>query len=130
MTPPWIKAVFWLSAVYDAALGAAFLLAGDALFARFEVPPPNHPGYIQFPALLLLIFALMYARIALAPSSRRELMIYGIGLKLAYTGVTFYHYFAGSIPSMWMPFAYADLVFLVLFIIAWRLTGKAASNQT
>ena len=129
MSRTWIKAVFWLSAVYDAALGLAFLVAGNALFARFDVPPPNHPGYIQFPALLLLIFACMYARIALAPALRRELMIYGIGLKLAYCGVVFYHQVTAGIPSLWMPFAYADLVFIVLFSAAWKLTAKEAASQ-
>jgi hypothetical protein len=83
---------------------------------------------VQFPALLLIVFGVMYARIAMDPVGRRELMVYGIGLKLAYTGVTFFHFFAGSMPSMWMPFAYADLVFLVLFVVAWRQTGAGSSD--
>ena len=122
----WIKTTFWIGALYDGVLGLAFLFAGHSIFAHFEVPPPNHAGYMQFPALLLILFAILYARIAAAPVARRELMIYGIGLKVAFTGVCFYHYFSGSIPGMWMPFAYADLVFLVLFVMAWKKTGSVA----
>ena len=128
MNASWIQGVFWISAIYDLVLGLAFLVAGSAIFAHFEVPPPNHPGYVQFPALLLIVFGVLYARIAMDPVGRRELMPYGIGLKLAYTGVTFFHYFTGSMPSMWMPFAWADLVFLVLFVVAWKKTGAAATT--
>lgn len=122
----WIKVTFGVSALYDGVLGLAFLLAGHSIFARFEVPPPNHAGYLQFPSLLLLVFAVLYARIATDPVGRRELMPYGIGLKVAYCGVCFYHFFRGDIPGMWMPFAWADLVFLVLFVLAWKKTGAGS----
>lgn len=59
----WIKTTFWIGALYDGILGLAFLFAGHSIFAHFEVPPPNHPGYLQFPALLLIIFAILASAI-------------------------------------------------------------------
>jgi hypothetical protein len=129
MNHRWISVIFGASAIYDFVLGAAFLFAGGEVFERFEVTPPNHPGYLQFPALLLIIFGVMFARIAMNPRGLRELMLYGIGLKLAYVGVVFFHHFSGGIPSMWLPFAYLDLAFLAGFILAWKCTGVAGSLE-
>ena len=112
----WIRLVFWLSALYDFVLGIAFLFAAQSLFAHFEVEPPNHLGYVHFPALLLIIFAMMYGRIALDPVENRAFIPYGIGLKAAYAGVAIFHNLTDGIPAMWMPFAYIDLVFLIVFV--------------
>lgn len=128
-TPRWIKAVFLLSGVYDAVLGLAFLGWAPALFAACDVPPPNHPGYVQFPALLLLVFGAMFMRIASDPVRHRELMPYGMGLKAAYAGVVLFHAAQGGIPAIWVPFAWADLVFLLLFAAAWRTTAPAPAQS-
>jgi hypothetical protein len=122
MKTKWIRWFFGLAALYDGVLGALFLAAAPWLFELVKVTPPNHYGYVQFPALLLLVFAMMFARIACNPQRHRELMLYGAGLKAAYCGVVLYHYFLGNIPWVWVPFAYADLAFLVLFLVAWMQT--------
>ena len=46
-----IKVLFRIAGLYDAVLGAVFLIAPAALFAYVRVEPPNHFGYVQFPAL-------------------------------------------------------------------------------
>jgi hypothetical protein len=114
-----VRILFVLAAVYDGALGLAFLLNGPGLFERFNVTAPNHWGYIQFPALLILVFALMFLAIAARPRANRGLIWYGVLLKMSYCGVIFRHWFGGGIPWMWKPFAIADLGFLILFVIAW-----------
>ncbi len=124
MKPSWISAVFWASAIYDCLLGLVFLVTAQTVFELFGVPLSNHPGYIQFPALILILFGIMFARIALDPVGNRSLMPYGIGLKGAYAGLVLFHQFTGGIPSMWLPFAYIDLVFIVGFVTAWRAAGK------
>ena len=127
MKTKWIRWLFGLAALYDGVLGVLFLAAAGWVFDAFKITPPNHYGYVQFPALLLLIFAIMFARIAFNPQRLRELMLYGAGLKTAYCGVVFYHDFLSDIPWVWVPFAYADVVFLVLFLVAWMQT-KPPSN--
>ena len=54
---------------------------------------------------------------------RRELMLYGMALKVSYCSVAFWHQFHGGIPIMFVPWAWADLVFLMLFIVAWKQTA-------
>ena len=98
-TKQMISVLFFLAAVYDGVLGGVFLLAPSVIFQRFEVPPPNHFGYVQFPALLLLIFAWMYASVAYAPEKNSSLIPYGIALKVAYCGLVFYYWFTVDIHS-------------------------------
>ena len=119
----WIKPLFIIAALYDGILAIAFLFFSSALFQWFAVTPPNHLGYVKFPALLLLIFAAMFFRIAGDPVKNRDLIPYGIALKIAYSGTAFWYQVTQGIPSMWIPWAWADLGFLVLFVIAWKSTA-------
>lgn len=117
-----VRALFIVGGLYDGLLGLAFLAAGPRLFDRFGVTPPNHWGYVQFPALLLIVFAIMFFQIAADPHGRRGLIPYGIMLKVSYLAVTAYHWLGGALPWMWKPFTIADLAFLVLFSWAWAAT--------
>lgn len=125
----WIRWLFGIAAVYDGALGLVFIFAAERVFAMFDVTPPNHYGYVQFPAFLLMVFAGMFAQIAASPMRRREWMPFGAGLKAAYSGVVFYHVLFGRIPSVWVPFAYADAVFLALFLLAWWKTKPTEARR-
>jgi hypothetical protein len=112
--------LFLLAAAYDGVLGLAFLVAHDAVFQWFNVTPPNHPGYVQFPAALLLVFAILFAAVARNPEANRNLIPYGMLLKVSYCGVAFWHWFKVGIPNLWKPWAIADFAFLVLFYAAYR----------
>ena len=114
-----IAGLFIVAALYDGLLGAVFLFAGARVFDWCGVTPPNHLGYVQFPAALLIVFAAMFAAIAADPVRNYNLIPYGILLKLSYCGVVLFHWFTAGIPNMWKPFCFADLVFLVLFAWAW-----------
>jgi ammonia channel protein AmtB len=120
-----IAALFLIAAAYDGILGLAFLVAHDALFQWFNVTPPNHPAYVEFPAALLIIFALMFAAVARDPKANANLIPYGMLLKLSYCTTAFWYWFRTGIPNMWKPWAFLDLVFLVLFYAAYRQLGKA-----
>jgi len=124
-----VSALFYLAALYDGVLGAAFLVAAPALFEWVGVAPPNHFGYVHFPAALLIVFALMFISIARDPVGNRRLILYGILLKVSYCAVAFYHWVAGGIPFIWKPFAIADLVFLVLFVWASMVLSKQADSE-
>ena len=124
-----VSALFVTAALYDGLLGLAFLIAPGAVFNTFAVTPPNHFGYVQFPAALLLVFALMFAAVAKDPVRNRGLIPYGMLLKLAYCGVTFAYWFTGGIPVMWKPFAVADLVFLAFFAWAYLSLGQTANRE-
>ena len=119
--PKWIPALFWIAAAYDAVLGVVFLLHPGWAFEVFEVTPPNHMGYVQFPAALLIIFANMFAAIARSPLANRGLIIYGILLKAAYCGVTSFYWITEGLPGMWKPFVLIDLAMAALFVLAYSL---------
>lgn len=120
----WTKPLYVVAALYDCVLGLAFLFFPMAIFAFYGVEPPNHAAYVQFPALLLLIFAALFMRIASNPARNHELIPYGIALKISYSGLAFWHASTTGIPSMWIPWAWADLVFLILFVISWLKLRK------
>ncbi len=121
-----VKGLFVIAAIYDGVLGLLFLFFPGLAFEMFEVTAPNHFGYVQFPAILLLIFAAMFWRVAQDPIPNRFIMLYGVALKTGYSGLVFYYMLTTGVPQMWVPWAWADLVFLALFLISWNYTGKLA----
>jgi hypothetical protein len=116
----WRKWLFVVAAIYDGIIGLLFLFFWRELFTHFQITPPNHGGYVQFPALLLVIFGWMFLRIAQNPDGNRGLIDFGIALKVAYSGIVFWYGLTSGVPRMWVWFAWIDLGFLVLFIIARR----------
>ena len=118
-----VRGLFLIAALYDGVLGLIFLFQPGLAFELFEVVPPNHFGYVQFPAILLLIFAAMFLRVARDPMPNRFIMLYGVALKTGYSGLVFYYLLTAGVPAMWVPWAWADLVFLVLFVLSWHYTG-------
>ena len=131
--PKWIAPLFWLAAVYDGVLGFLFMAAPNLPFEVFGVTPPNHPGYVQFPAALLVIFALMFAVVALDPVRNRNLIPYGILLKVAYCSVASLHWLTIGIPAMWKPLVVVDLVMGLLFVwayVALAPRSESAEEQT
>jgi len=110
---------FGLAAIYDGLLGATFLVASGTLFEWFGVTPPNHYGYVHFPAALLIVFALMFMAVAMNPVKNRNLIPYGVLFKVSYCGVVLFHWLTAGIPGMWKPLCLVDLVFLIFFVWAW-----------
>ena len=115
-----VRAVFVLSGLYDGLLGLAFFIAPATVFRLAGVTPPTHFGYVQFPALLLFVFGIMFFRIAANPLARREQIPYGMALKASYFGMGFWYQFHGGVPKLWVPWAYADVMFFLLFAWAWK----------
>ena len=123
----WIRILLILCGLFDGVVGAIFAIAPAAMFRIFGVAPPNHYGYVQFPALLLLIFAWIFFRSAADPVKRREQILYGVALKAAYSGLVFWYQFHGGVPSLWIPWAWADAAFLVLLLVAWKAVPRPES---
>jgi hypothetical protein len=121
-----IPLLFAVAALYDGLLGAAFLIYPRQLFEYFQVTPPNHYGYVQFPAAILIIFALMFLAVAVRPIANRNLIPYGILLKVSYCAVVFAYWFTAGLPNIWKPFAICD----ALFAIAFAAAALALSHPT
>lgn len=125
--PKWIKPLFVVVGLYDGVLGILFLAIPFQLFKLFNVTPPNHIGYVQFPAMLLIVFAIMFFNVAIDPASNRNLIFYGILLKFAYCSIILYYWFLHQMPYMWVPFAYFDLACMIAFIFAYKVTRESAA---
>lgn len=114
-----IRALFVIAGVYDFAIGLVFLLFGARLFEAAGVPQPNHWGYIQFGALMLMIFGAMFLAVARDPAGNRNLIPYGILLKLSYSALAGYYWATTDCPTLFKPFVVIDVVMLVLFWLAY-----------
>jgi hypothetical protein len=113
-----IKMLFIISALYDFILGIIFLIGFKQIYNHFNITLPNHDGYVQFGAALVTIFGIGFWFVAQDPQRNRDIIKMGILLKLSYSGVAFYHAALGNLPGIWLPFAWFDAIFLILFILA------------
>lgn len=122
-----ISILFYLTAAFDGILGLTFLFFPKLAFDIYNVTYPNHWGYIQFPAALLVIFGCMFLVIAKKPLENRNLIPYGIGLKFSYSILVFIYWALAGLPNMWKPFAFADTIVGILFIWSYVYLGKVKS---
>ena len=114
-----VRIVYGLAAAYDGLLGLAFLVAGPQIFDLLHITPPNHWGYVHFSAGLLVIFGYMFLTIARQPVENRNLVIFGVLLKVCYVLTVVWHSYQGYVPPIWKYFAVADVIFAFLFL--WSL---------
>jgi hypothetical protein len=119
----WVRIVLILCGIFDGVVGVVFVAVPATMFHIFGAVPPNDYGYVQFPALLLLIFAVIFFRAAADPVKRRDQILYGVALKASYSGLVFWYQFHGGVPSLWIPWAWADAAFLLLLLLAWKATA-------
>ena len=124
-----IAALFLVAALYDGLLGAVFLIAPGWVYEQAQVTPPNHWGYVQFPAALLIVFACMFVAVAINPIANRNLIVYGVLLKVSYCGLAFWYWFSAGIPGLWKPFAIIDFIMAALFALSYREIGTRGSSH-
>ena len=128
MTLPTIRLLFIAAGLYDFIIGLTFLFFGPQLFDAASVPQPNHWAYIQFGSLMLMVFGTMFFAVAFDPVANRNLMPYGMLLKLSYTGLAAYYWINIDCPFLFKPFAVIDAVMFVLFLIAYRGGPRRAGS--
>lgn len=114
-----IRILYGVAAAYDGLLGLAFLMAGPRIFDCLGITPPNHWGYVHFSAGLLVIFGFMFLNIARQPFANRNLVVYGILLKICYVSTVVWNSYHVNVPMIWKYFAVADVAFALLFL--WSL---------
>lgn len=129
MTLSQVRVLFTVAGFYDFIIGLTFLLAGAQLFDWAGVPHPNHWAYVQFASLLLIIFGLMFLTISWDPVANRNLIPFGMLLKISYTGLVAYYWSTGECPLLFKPFAIIDGIMLVLFSGALIMRPKPALSN-
>ncbi len=125
-----ISIFYYFSAAYDGILGLVFLFFSLPIYSWYEIPPPNHIGYVHFPAALLIVFALMFISIARYPLRNRNLIPYGVLLKVSYCSTVFWHWSTVGIPDMWKSFAIFDACFGLLFVWTYIILGRKLTGSS
>ena len=118
-----VSPLFVVAGLYDFLIGITFLFFGAKLFDAATVPQPNHWGYIQFGSLMLMIFGAMFFAVARDPVANRNLIPFGILLKLSYAGLAGYYWATTGCPTLFKPFVVIDAVMLILFWMAYGALG-------
>lgn len=124
-----ISALFYFSSAYDISLGVLFLTFAPWFFRVLNIDPPNHWAYVHFPALLLITFGIMFYKISEKPIHNRNLIPYGIMLKISYVSVVGLYTLLAQMPDMWKPFAVADFLMLLGFIWSYQKLEVKNSPQ-
>lgn len=120
---------FLFAAIYDGLLGLAFFLFYPRIYAWFGITLPNHPGYVQLPALFIAIMGLADYYVYRNMMRNRDIVKIRILMKLAYSLSCFYHYFFGSLPTLWVNIAVFNFVFLVPYILFLRASAASAASE-
>jgi hypothetical protein len=92
-----------------------------------QMPPPiTHPDYFYGFVGLALVWNLLFLLIGSNPIKHRTLMLFALLEKLSYGGVVPILYALGRVPLSVLAVGSIDLVWLVLFAIAY---GKTPAGQ-
>ena len=116
---------FLFAAMYDGLLGLSFFFFYERIYQSFAITLPNHPGYVQLPALFIAIMGLADYFVYLDPLRNRDIVKIRILMKLTYSLLCFYHYFFGSLPTLWICLAVFNFVFIGPYLLFLR--GRSAS---
>lgn len=120
---------FLFAAIYDGLLGLSFFLFYPRIYAWFGITLPNHPGYVQLPALFIAIMGLADYYVYRDMMRNRDIVKIRILMKLAYSLSCFYHYFFGSLPVLWVNIAVFNFIFLVPYVLFLRASAASAASE-
>lgn len=118
--PGW-RTFFLLAAIYDIVLGLLFLVFGEAILEAIGMDLPPHSAYINLAAVFVVVQGLSYWFVFRDPLANLGMVRVGVLYKLAYSGLALYYLVIGQLPSVfWIPWALADALFLVGFVLFLR----------
>lgn len=111
------KALFFLGAIYDWAIGFAFLFFYVPIFSYFDVDYSCHPAFISLSAAFVFVLGFGYYMIYKNMKRNRDLVIMGTMYKIAYAGVIAYYLAIGLTPRpVFTIFGICDFSFAILSI--------------
>jgi hypothetical protein len=120
MSLPAVKLLFLVAGLYDLILGLGFALFYQTIYGWFAIDLPSHPAYVQLPALLSMVFGIGFLLVAADPVANRSIIFLGVLMKVVYSALILGHWLSDQVPPLYVAFAVLDVVFAVLFIMAFR----------
>lgn len=115
------KMLFVGMGIYDFLLGLIFLFFYQSIFKKFNIPLPNHPGYILVPALFLISGAIGEFLIAKNLLRNIDLALVRLLMKISFTGALLYCYFMYDISKMFLIIGLFSITGIVIntFYMHW-----------
>ena len=130
----WYRTLFWISAVYDLALGIVFLFFFRTVFDWLGIADtlPTQTSFISLIAVFLFVIGVAYVLIALGDlHQNKDLITVGILYKLAYFSVALWYLIDGLYPHIiffWV-FGVADFLFALAMIECRVFLSRHAPGQ-
>jgi hypothetical protein len=120
------KIIFWIAGIWGLLMITPLYFIFDSI-SRNDPPPITHPGFYYGFAAVALAWQIAFFFIATDPSRFRPLMIPSILEKLAYGGTVALLVLQGRMHRADFVFGAADLLFALLFVIAyWKTPSRTA----
>ena len=124
MSLKWMKLLFALAGIYNFFLGLAFFAWHETIFPLLDIEPAGHPTYIEFSALMVAMFGVMFLQISTNPARFRNMIPYGMAEKGIFAGLALFYMITTGVSAIWIPLAVIDFAFLAIFTLAWiSVTG-------
>ncbi len=118
------RSFFLAAAIYDMALGLAFLLAGETILDAIGMALPPHIAYIQLAAIFVFVQGLSYLLPWRDLEANRGVIWVGVVYKATYAALVAWYLVLGQLPSVFfIPWAVVDLGFMLAF--RWFLRGSS-----
>ena len=121
------RVLFALAALFNLAVGVPLVLAPKmAVAGLVETPPPDFM-LAQILGVLISVFGVGYAMVALDPPGNRSIAWLGVIGKLPIPVILWFYVRADLVPARTLLLSLGDLLFAVLFVLfLWRTAPPAA----
>jgi hypothetical protein len=118
-----VRMVFWIAALYGVAVIFPLYFAEQSLTLQ-NPPAITHPEYYYSFIGVTLVWQMLFIFIALKPQRLRIVMIPCAAEKLSLLPTFLILNSQGRFPQLWLPLLIIDLVFALLFVVAFFKAGK------
>jgi hypothetical protein len=123
------KIVFWMAGVWGALVLTPLYFIFDTI-GRQDPPPITHPSVYYGFVTVGLVWQIAFVVIAMDPKRLRPIMIPCVLEKVGYAASQTTLYLQGRLHRSDLMFGMADLLFAVLFLIAFFKTGSRSPSTT
>jgi hypothetical protein len=123
------KIVFWMAGVWGALALTPLYFIFDTI-GRQDPPPITHPSFYYGFVTVGLVWQIAFVVIAMDPKRLRPIMIPCVLEKVGYAASQTTLYLQGRLHRSDLMFGMADLLFAVLFLIAFFKTGSRSPSTT
>ena len=121
------KIVFWVAGIWGLSVLTPLYFMFD-LIGRNDPPPITHPGFFYGFVGVALVWQIAFIFIATDPARYRPLMIPSVLEKVSFAAPVIILVLQGRMHKSDLAFVYTDLLFGLLFVIAYFKTPTSVAG--